>query len=147
MALLSDRLNSRKQVLVPSLIIMTITLGVLPLADGIIAWVLIVMNGLLRGGMFPLITALTVEREAVGGSYAGTAIGLMTTLGMVGGAVFPALGGSTTVIHAGLPFVLWAFLSALTMLGFFFVKETRQGPVKNTAKGGNIVSDHGLSSV
>jgi hypothetical protein len=61
--------------------------------------------------------------KGVGSTYGGTAIGLASSLGMFGAFFAPPLGNSLADINLGLPFIFWAFLSALALPAFFFIKE------------------------
>ena len=124
MGIVSDRLGSRKAVLVPSFFLVAVTLGAIPFFDGTAVWVLIVVNGLLRGSMFPLLTSLVVEQEGVGARYAGTAIGVVLSLGMLGGSFTPPLGGAIADVYGGDAALLtWAAISMVSLAGLFFVKE------------------------
>lgn len=124
MGIISDRLGSRKAVLVPSLFLVAVTLGAIPFFDGSAVWVLIVVNGLLRGSMSPLLTSLVVEQEGVGARYAGTAIGVVLSLGMIGGSFTPPLGGVIADVYGGGAALLtWAAISMVSLVGLFFVKE------------------------
>lgn len=125
MALLSDKLGSRKKVLVPALILSMITMALIPLTYGVTIWVLLAINGLVRGAMFPLFIAIQVEQKGVGARYAGTAVGLTSSLGMLGAFVAQPLGLNLIDVYgAGAPLIFWAILSFITMTGFLFVKET-----------------------
>jgi cyanate permease len=122
-AILSDRLGSRKKVFIPAGLMMATSLGLVPFVDGLFLWTLMAINGILRGGMFPLLTSLIVETEGIEARYAGTATGIGTTLGMIGGFLSPPLGNGLADIHPALPFIFWAVLSSMVLLGFFFVRE------------------------
>jgi MFS family permease len=130
MVLLSDRLGSRKGILVLSIIIMTITLGLLPLVNGPRVWVLLIINGFMRGGALALFIVMIFEMEGVGSDYSGTALGLANSLGMLGAFFSPPLGNSLTVFNPGLPLIFWGFLSALGLPFFFFVKERKGKEVR-----------------
>jgi NNP family nitrate/nitrite transporter-like MFS transporter len=124
MGIISDRLGSRKTVLVPSFFLVAVTLGAIPFFNGTAVWVLIVVNGLLRGSMFPLLNSLVVEQEGVGARYAGTAIGVVLSLGMLGGSFTPPLGGAIADVYGGGAALLtWAAISMISLAGLFFVKE------------------------
>jgi cyanate permease len=123
-ALLSDRLGLRKRILVPIVLIIVISLGLLPLANGTGVLALVILYGLFRGGFRTLINTFIVEVKGVGKAYAGTAVGVVSSLGMLAAFFFPPLGNSLADINLGLPFVLWTGLSGIAALGFFFVKET-----------------------
>ena len=123
MTLLSDRLGLRKGILVPALLISAICLGLLPLADGFGVWLLVIFFSICRSGMMALFLSMVMETEGIGGAYAGTAMGMTSTISMLGGFFSPPLGNSLADINLGLPFVFWAALSAVSLLGFLFIEE------------------------
>jgi nitrate/nitrite transporter NarK len=132
MVFLSDRLGRRKGVLIFSVIIMSLSLVLLPIADGPALWVLLGISGFLRSGAPALFNVLILEIEGVGSTYGGTAIGLASMIGMFGAFFGPPLGNSLADLNLGLPFIFWALLSALALPGLFFVKE--RGRLKSVAK-------------
>ena len=123
MGALSDRIGSRKKFLVPICVMMSASLALLPFAEGFSLWGLIAVNGLLRGGILPVILSMFVETEGISGQYAGTAIGIGMTLGMIGSFLSTPVGNGLAYIHPGLPFIFWASLSFAVLAGFFFVRE------------------------
>jgi MFS family permease len=123
---LSDRLGMRKGVLVLSIIIMSISLGLLPFVHGSAVWGLLIINSLLRSGGSALLIVLIFEIKSIGSTYGGSAIGLASTIGMFGAFFAPPLGNSLVHLDIGMPFILWAILSALALPGFFFIKEHRK---------------------
>jgi MFS family permease len=125
MVLLSDRLGTRKGVLIFSIIIMLISVGLLPFAQGLTIWILIIIGSLVRMGASALFNILTLEIKGIGGTYGGTAIGLVSAMGMFGAFFAPPLGNRLADIDLGLPFIFWALLPALALIGFFFIKERR----------------------
>jgi DHA1 family multidrug resistance protein-like MFS transporter len=125
MVLLSDRLGTRKGILIISIIVMLISVGLLPFAHGLTIWMLLIIGSLVRMGASALFNILTLEIKGVGGTYGGTAIGLVSTMGMFGAFLAPPLGNRLADIDLGLPFIFWALLPALALIGFFFIKERR----------------------
>jgi MFS family permease len=125
MVLLSDRLGTRKGVLIFSSIVMLISLGLLPFAHGLTIWMLLIIGSLVRMGASALFNILILEIKGVGGTYGGTAIGLSSAMGMFGAFLAPPLGNRLADIDLGLPFIFWALLPALALIGFFFIKERR----------------------
>jgi DHA1 family multidrug resistance protein-like MFS transporter len=125
MVLLSDRLGTRKGVLIFSSIVMIISVGLLPFAHGLTIWILIIIGSLVRMGASALFNILILEIKGVGGTYGGTAVGLMSAMGMFGAFFAPPLGNRLADIDLGLPFIFWALLPALALIGFFFIKERR----------------------
>jgi MFS family permease len=120
---LSDRLGTRKGVLVLSILSWSLSLGLLPIVHGSAVWGLLILGNFFRSGGSALLIVLILEIQGVGSTYGGTAIGLASTLGMFGAFFCPPLGNSLADINLGLPFVFWGLLSALSSLGFFFIKE------------------------
>jgi NNP family nitrate/nitrite transporter-like MFS transporter len=127
LVILSNRIGSRTKVLIPAGIIFIVTLAFIPFTSGTMTWVMIITGGIVRGCLSPLLSAMAVEREVIGARYAGTALGLIMTLNMLGGAISPPLGNSLAGINAGFPFLLWAAISVMGLIGFFFIKEKRLG--------------------
>jgi MFS family permease len=123
LVLLSDRLESRKGVLIISIIIMSISLGLLPIAHGSGVWGLLIITSFLRSGGSAILVILILRIKGVGSTYGGTATGLASTMGMFGAFFAPPLGNSLADINLGLPFLFWALLSALSLPGFFFIRE------------------------
>lgn len=122
-ALLSDRIGSRKNVLLTVFMTLVVSLTLIPLAEGLGVWILIILTGFMLGGMNPLFWALVVETKGVGSTYAGTAFGISASIGMLGCAISPPLGNSVARFHLGLPFVFWGVLIGLVSIGFFFLGE------------------------
>ncbi|OGN99799.1 MAG: hypothetical protein A2Y58_03665 [Chloroflexi bacterium RBG_13_51_52] len=113
MVLLSDKLKSRKGVLILSVAAFSVGLVLLPYVNTFGVWVVIVISNFLRSGAGSLFTVMIFETKGVGSVYGGTAIGLASTISMVGAFLAPPLGNSLADINQGLPFIFWAFLAAL----------------------------------
>jgi MFS family permease len=123
--LLSDRFGARRRILFLSIIILSISLGFLPIVDGLAVWVLLIISSFMRSGGSALVYILIFEMKGVGSTYGGTAIGLANTMGMFGAFLAPPLGNSLADRNLGLPILFWALLSALALPWFFFIKERR----------------------
>ncbi len=124
MALLSDKLGSRKTILLVAMLLSAIGVGLLSVVGGAMVWVLVIMASITGGGFMAVIITMIMETEGVGAAYAGTAMGLTFTLSRVGGIISPPLGNSLAGINPGLPFIFWAAWAAVALFGFRFVKET-----------------------
>jgi MFS family permease len=121
--LIAERFDSRKGVMMVSIMVLTSTLGLLPFIAGVGVWILLVLNGLLRTGLFALLNVTVLKNSEVGATYSGTAVGLVSTFGMIGAFLAPPLGNSLTVYGPGLPFILWAVLSAMGLPLFLFIRD------------------------
>jgi len=126
MALLSDKLGSRKVVLFGAMLVTVISVALLSVVHGTMLWVLVIMANITRDGFMAVIITMITEKEGVGAMYAGTALGLAMTLSRVGGIASPPLGNSLASMYLGLPFIFWAGWAAVGLFGFYFVKETAQ---------------------
>ncbi len=123
-ALLSDKLGSRKVVLLAATLITAIGVGLLSVVNGAMVWVSVIIANIARDGFMAVIITMITETKGIGAAYAGTALGLVMTLSRVGGIISPPIGNSLADIDLGLPFIFWAVLAAVALFGFHFVKET-----------------------
>lgn len=124
MVLLSDKLGSRKTILLAAMLITAIGVGLLSVVGGAMVWVSVIIASIARDGFMAVNITMITETEGVGAAYAGTALGLAMTLSRVGGIISPPVGNSLADINPGLPFIFWAALAAAALFGFHFVKET-----------------------
>jgi cyanate permease len=125
MVLLANWLKSQKGIFLFSMVCMTVSLFLMPLAGGSpkYIWPLLIISGVLRSGFPALMNTLTFEIRGVGGTYGGTAIGLASTIGMAGACFSPPLGNSLAAFNAGMPFVFWGALSALGFPAFLIFRS------------------------
>ena len=123
LALLSDRLGSRKAFLVVATLMIAAGVGLLSVANGAIVWVAVLMAGAVRDGYMAIFMTTITEIDGVGILYAGTAMGLTQTLSRVGGLIAPPLGNSLAGHSLRLPFLLWA---AMALIGFAALTRLRR---------------------
>lgn len=124
MALLSDKLGSRKTILLAAMLITASGVGLLSVVGGAMVWVSVIIASIARDGFMAVTITMIMETEGVGAAYAGTALGLAMTLSRVGGIISPPVGNSLAGIKPGLPFIFWAALAAVALFGFHFLKDT-----------------------
>jgi cyanate permease len=122
LALLSDRLGSRRAILIPAMLVTVIGIGLLSVVNGAPVWILAIMIGIFRDGFMAVFITMIMESKGVGAAYAGTAVGLAFTIERIGVVFAPPLGNRLANINPGLPFVFWAALAATTLLVFCFMK-------------------------
>ncbi len=122
-ALWSDRLGSRRNLLIAAGTFIAIGVGLLSVVDGVLIWVAVGLAGFVRDGFMALFMTMVVETDGVGPIYAGTATGfIMVYLGM-GNMLAPPLGNSLAVYGAGVPFAFWATLTVLGLLVLTLVRD------------------------
>jgi nitrate/nitrite transporter NarK len=123
LALLSDRLGSRKTLLVMAVLMTTTGVGLLAVADGAIVWVAVLMAGAVRDGFMAIFMTMVTELDGVGVRYAGTAMGLASTLSRVGNLTAPPVGNSLASHDLRLPFAFWAAMALVGFAVLSLVKE------------------------
>jgi len=124
MALLSDRLGSRKTILFAATLMTAIGVGLLSVAGRPMVWASVLISGVVRDGFMAIFMTWIIETEGVGVTYAGTAIGLVATVSRLGSIFSPPIGNSFADVNLGLPFIFWAALAAVALPGFRFMKDT-----------------------
>ncbi len=122
-ALWSDRLGSRRTVLMAAALMIITGAGLLSVVDGMMVWIAVGIAGLVRDGFMAVFVTVVLETEGIGATYAGTAMGLVMVFSGIGRLVAPPLGNSLAHVALGLPFTFWAALAAMGLLGLYLVKE------------------------
>ena len=113
LAMLSDRVRSRKRVLIAAAIAIACGIGLLSFVDGVVIWIAVLMAGAVRDGFMSVFMTSLTEVGGVGAEYAGTALGLAFTLSRIGALVAPPLGNSLAIHGPRAPFILWAGMAVL----------------------------------
>jgi MFS family permease len=122
-ALWSDRLGSRKRLLLIATLMVVLGIGLLSFASGVWIWVGVLMAGFVRDAFMAIFLTMVIEAEGVGPMYAGTATGLTMAISGIGNMIAPPLGNGLAVLWSGAPFAFWAGLSVLGMGCLFLVKK------------------------
>lgn len=122
-ALWSDRLGSRKILLLLVSSMVALGTGVLSFANGGLVWVAVLTAGFVRDAFMAILLTMVIETDGVGPMYAGTATGFIMTISSLGNVLAPPLGNSLAVYWSGAPFVFWAVLVLLGMVCLSFVKR------------------------
>jgi sugar phosphate permease len=133
MVLFSDKLGSRKAIMILTTVIIVLSVGLIPIAGTTGTWILLGFCGLIRTGVSALANTFLFEIKGVGATYGGTAVGLTNTLGMLGSFAAAPIGNSFSSISNGMPMVFWAVLAAAGLPLFFLLKENRKKPEMLTA--------------
>jgi ACS family glucarate transporter-like MFS transporter len=124
MVLYSDKIGSRKAVMIFATIVLALSIGLVPVVGTTGIWALLVISGLIRTGVTSLANTMIFEMKGIGGTYGGTAIGLTNTLGMLGAFAASPIGNSFTAINGDVPLYFWALLTAAALPLLFIIKET-----------------------
>ena len=124
-AIWSDRLSSRKRLLLAAALLVAVGAGLLGFASGIWIWVAVLMAGFVRDAFMAIYITMVIETDGVGSLYAGTATGLTMAISGIGNFIAPPLGNSLAVWWPGAPFLFWSGLSVLGMVCLALVKKGR----------------------
>ena len=76
-----------------------------------------------RDGFMAILITAIMEIDRIRAVYAGTALGLVMTLAQLGGFASPPIGNSLADISPGIPFIFWASLAAIPIIGFYFLRQ------------------------
>jgi MFS family permease len=128
MVLYSDKIGSRKAVMIFATVVLALSIGLVPVVGKTGIWVLLVIGGLIRTGVTSLANTMLFEIKGVGGTYGGTAIGLTNTLGMLGAFAASPVGNSFSAFNNDMPLFFWALLAAIALPLLLMVKETGSKP-------------------
>ncbi len=137
-ALYSDRLGSRKRLLlIASTFIMAGT-GLLSITDGTLVWGCVLMAGFARDGFMALYTTMVIETEGVGPQYAGTALGITSGVSNLGAVIAPPMGNSLANAHLAAPFALWAGWAIFGIACLSLAKGRDRKPVPGLVPEGQL---------
>jgi hypothetical protein len=109
-AVWSDRLGSRRKVLLAAASTMVVGIGALSVAGGDGIWTAVVLVGMVRDGFMGVFITLIIETEGIGATYAGTATGPSTPLrtGLVMGLARSAISSRRPSTRSGCTLGQWA---------------------------------------
>lgn len=122
-ALWSDRLGSRKNLLLIACLMVAFGAGLLSVASGGAIWLAVLMSGFVRDAFMAIFMTMVIETDGVGPLYAGTALGLTMALSGLGNFLAPPIGNSLAVFWSGAPFAFWAALAVFGMICLSLVRK------------------------
>lgn len=139
LALWSDRLGSRKKVLMAAALLTIAGFALLSMPGGTSVWIAVILAGLVRDGFMAIFLAMIIETKGVGPAYAGTATGFSLIFIGIGNLIAPPLGNSFAEIAAGAPFLFWAGLTALGLVCISLTTEPK--PALESARVAELSGD------
>lgn len=122
-ALWSDRLGSRKGLLIMASLMIALGTGLLSFVSGGLVWLAVFLAGFARDAAMAIFFTMVMETRGVGSQYAGTATGLTMALSAIGSTFAPPIGNGLASWFTGAPFAFWAILA---LLGFFFLTQVKE---------------------
>jgi MFS family permease len=122
-ALLSDKLGSRRQVLLVASMMIIFGVTLLSFSQGMLVWAAVIIAGIVRDGFMAILMTLILELKAVGTAYAGTAMGLVMVFSRLGSLISPPLGNSLAAYDLSFPFLIWAGMAVAGFAGLYLLKD------------------------
>lgn len=122
-AIWSDRLGSRKRLLIFSALMIILGSGLLGLLGGGLILPAVLMAGFVRDSFMAILFATTIEMEGVGPNLAGTAVGFVTGIGSIGNVLAPPIGNSLVRFFPAAPFLFWSMLAFLGLVCLLQIKQ------------------------
>jgi cyanate permease len=130
MIMLANRLRSHQGMFIFSMAVTAVSMALLPFVNELGVWLVLIISGLLRSAGPALANTLILNIKGIGGTYAGTALGLATSFGMLGAFAAPPLGNKLASISPGMPFIFWAVLAAACLPLFLLLREPERSKSK-----------------
>ena len=123
-AMLSDRIGSRRAVLMAAALLICIGTGLLGFVGGLMISAAVLIAGISRDGFMAMTMTAIIEEKGIGARFAGSATGLnMSVMGIT--IVFaPPIGNWLARFDSGLPFLFWAAVVFAGFTGYFFMQKT-----------------------
>jgi len=106
----SDRLGSRKKILIGAALLTAFGIGLLSIVKGGAVWGAVIVAGLVRDGFMAIFFSMIFEIKGIGRAYYGTATGFMMIFMGMGNLAAPPLGNALAGLAAGAPFIFWTTL-------------------------------------
>ena len=120
-ALWSDRLGSRKKIMIGAVVFIIAGMGMLSFVTGGLIWAAVIIGGFVRDGFMAVLMTSAIETKGVGQKYAGTATGFIMTFIGVGNLLAPPLGNYFARYTPGAPFLFW---TGLAIFGILCITQT-----------------------
>jgi len=134
-ALLSDRVGSRRGVLMATALLIGIGTGLLGIASGVLILVAVLIAGITRDGFMAITMTAIIEVKGIGTRFAGSAIGLNMSVMAIAGVFAPPVGNWLVKFGSGLPFLFWASLVFLGLAAYLFWRQPAIGSTSSSQAG------------
>jgi predicted MFS family arabinose efflux permease len=123
---LSDRLRSRKGLLLGMVLLMVVGTALMALTGSPLVWLAVIVAGIVKEATTALLITMAIETDGVGPVYAGTASGIMMFFLFTGNLISPPLGNKLAALSPSLPFLFWAGMATLGLISLAFAKTDQR---------------------
>jgi len=122
---LSDKIGLRKAfVIAPALVFAIAVCLLAAFKTTTPLWSMMILTGLAWGPIIAVLFCSLTEQEEVGPVFAGTALGIVGTLGCAGGFIGPVVGNALAATNPAFPFLVFGALAGIFVITYFFARET-----------------------
>jgi MFS family permease len=126
-ALLSDRIGSRRGILMAAALLIGTGIGLLGFARGGLIPVAVLLAGFARDGFMAISMTAVIEEKGIGTRLAGSAVGLNMSVIGITNVFAPPVGNWLAQFGTGLPFFFWAALAFSSFVAYFFLRQPAKG--------------------
>ena len=126
-ALFSDRIGSRRGVLMAAALLIAIGIGLIGFAGGVLISVAVLIAGMARDGFMATTMTAIIEVRGIGARFAGSATGLAMSVMGIAGVFAPPVGNWLAKFGSGLPFLFWASLVFSGFVAYLFLRQPEIG--------------------
>jgi NNP family nitrate/nitrite transporter-like MFS transporter len=126
-ALFSDRVGSRRGVLMAAAILIAIGIGLLGFAGGVLISLAVLLAGIGRDGFMAITMTAIIEVKGIGARFAGSATGLAMSVMGLANFFAPPVGNWLTKFGPARPFLFWAALVFLGFAAYLFLRQPKLG--------------------
>jgi len=134
-AMLSDRVGSRRGVLMAAALLIGIGTGLLGFASGVLISVAVLIAGITRDGFMAISMTAAIEVKGIGARFAGSATGLIMSAMGITNVFAPPIGNWLAKFGSGLPFLFWAALVFLGFVAYLFFQQPAIGSHSSSQAG------------
>ena len=121
-ALLSDRLGSRRGVLMAATFLIGTSTCLIGFAGGALISGVVLTAGMTRDGFMAITMTAITEEKGIGPRFAGSAIGLNISLMGIANVMAPPAGNWLAQFDSGIPFLFWAACAFTGFTAYFFMQ-------------------------
>jgi len=133
-ALLSDRIGSRRGVLLTAMLMIGSGTGLLGIAGGGLISLAVLLAGIARDGFMATAMTAIIEVEGIGPRFAGSAAGLAMSLMGASNVLAPPIGNWLAQFGAGIPFMFWASLVFFGLAAYLFLPQPAIGSTRGSMR-------------
>jgi len=116
LALLSDKIRSRKTLVMGAVVLTSLGIGSVLVLRGDALWGAVIAAGLTRDGVMAILITMILETKGIGKAYAGIATGFTMFFAGIGSLISPPIGNKLASITPSTPFLFWAALCAAGLI-------------------------------